>query len=144
MTRRAAVWALAGLSVAAASGACAEVKPASSTHYKPAALSSVTGQPGVKQVTLTEEAARRIGLTTVAVRADQGVLVVPSEAVIYDAQGRSLVYTATGPLTFVRADAVVTTSRAKESWLSSGPAVGTPVVTTGASEVYGAEFEVGH
>lgn len=144
MTRRAAVWALTGLCAASALGACAEVKQASSTHYKPAALSSVTSKPGVKQVTLTEEAARRIGLTTVAVRADQGVLVVPSEAVIYDAQGRSLVYTAIAPLTFVRADAVVTTSKAKDSWLSSGPPVGTLVVTTGASEVYGAEFEVGH
>lgn len=144
MNRRASGLALAALCIALAVSACAEVKATSSSHYKPAALSSVAGSQDVKQVTFTEEAAGRVGLRTALVRPDAGMLVVPSEAIIYNPNGQALVYTATSPLTFVRAPVTVTRSDARDTWVSSGPPAGTAVVTTGASEVYGAEFEVGH
>lgn len=144
MIRRAPLVALTGLTTALVVGGCSEVNAASTTHYIPAALSTVAGSDGVKQVTFTREAAGRIRLRTAPVRADRGMLVLPSEAVIYDPTGRSWVYTAASPLTFVRAQLSIATGNARDTWVTSGPPVGTEVVTTGAAEVYGAEFEVGH
>jgi hypothetical protein len=144
MTGKPAVTALIGLCCTLAVGGCAKVSAPTSTHYKPAALATATTEAGARQVTLTEEAARRIGLQTEAIRAEGKLLVLPSAAVIYDPKGGALVYTATSALTFLRVPVQIVKADAQHVWASSGPKVGTQVVTTGASQVYGAEFEVGH
>jgi hypothetical protein len=124
--------------------ACSEVEEKSSTSYEPSSLSPIKGSDDVQQVTLTAESAARVGLRTAAIRADGRVTVVPSDAVVYDAEGHSYVYTAPKPLSYVRAEVHVTGGDDRTTRLSDGPPAGTQVVTRGAAEVYGTEFEVGH
>jgi hypothetical protein len=124
--------------------ACAQAAATSSNPYKPSSLSAVTGDSDRHLVTLTAVAAQRIGLQTAAVGQDGTSKTVPSAATLFGASGRSFVYTATSPLTFLRVEIEVLADDGKVTRFSGGPAPGTPVVTTGVTEVYGAEFEVGH
>jgi hypothetical protein len=71
-------------------------------------------------------------------------MVVPSKAVIYDADGKAYAYTAPEPLTFVRKEIVIDHVAGDSVVLSDGPPTGTEIVTVGAAQVYGTEFEVAH
>jgi hypothetical protein len=113
----------------------------------PAMVQPVPGSDQAR-VILTEEAARRLGIETAPVREAEGpvggeVLVVPYAAVLYDPQGEAWSYTSLQPLVFVRHAIQVTDIRGTDAYLSSGPPAGTPVVTVGASELLGIEYEVG-
>ena len=66
--------------------------------------------------------------------------VVPYSAVYYDAKGAPWVYVNTKPLTYERQRITVERVVGKLAVLSDGPASGTPVVTTGAALLYGAEI----
>jgi hypothetical protein len=70
--------------------------------------------------------------------------VVPYAAVLYDSNGDAWVYTNPEPLVFVRHRIKIEYIAGDRAVLSEGPAVGTAVVTLGAAELFGAEFEVGH
>jgi hypothetical protein len=116
------------------------------SESEPATLEPVEGTSLVR-VTLTSRAAERVGVQTVRVRdarggADQKV--VPYGAVIYDAEGKTWVYTSPEPLVFVRAPIEVDRVEGRKVFLSDGPATGTEVVSVGTAELFGAEFEVGH
>ncbi len=65
--------------------------------------------------------------------------VVPYSALYYDGQGVSWVYTISGPLTFERKRIVVERIDGDSVILKDGPSVGTPVVTVGAPQLFGAE-----
>ena len=65
--------------------------------------------------------------------------VVPHGAVLYDAQGKTWVYTNPEPLVFVRHPISVDYFDGDRVVLSDGPAPGTMVVTVGAAELFGAE-----
>jgi hypothetical protein len=115
---------------------------------EPARLEPVEGTSLVR-VTLTSQAAERVDVKTVPVRgarAGNGTeqKVVPYGAVIYDAEGKTWVYTSPERLVFVRAPIEVERVDGRNVLLSSGPAVGTEVVSVGTAELFGAEFEVGH
>jgi protein-disulfide isomerase len=98
---------------------------------------------GQKKLTLSENAARRLGVAMAAVE-DQGAQkVIPYGAVIYDSQGATWAYAAIEGLTFQRAPIVVDTIDGEAAFLSDGPASGTQVVIVGAAELYGAETGVG-
>jgi len=71
-------------------------------------------------------------------------IVVPYSAILYDAHGDTWVYTSPSPLVFVRHRVKVDHIEGDRAVLSEGPAVGTTVVTVGAAELLGTEFEVGH
>jgi hypothetical protein len=120
---------------------CSEVTPTTSEGYVPAQLHEVEGSQLV-QVTLTAEGAERTGLRTAPVQRSGDHRVVPYAALIYDDQGRTFVYTAPKPLSFVRAAVVVDRIEGDRVLLSDGPAAGSRVVTTGAAEVYGSELEI--
>ncbi|MDQ3881145.1 MAG: hypothetical protein M3295_08745 [Chloroflexota bacterium] len=97
------------------------------------------------RVTLTADAARRLDIQTEPVReSDDGALVVPYSAVIYDASGDTWVYTNPEPLVFTRDAISVESIDGDDVLLSSGPEVGTLVVTVGAAELYGTEGDIGH
>lgn len=128
---------LTGLALAG----CSEVEEASSGGYEPSQLKEVNGSD-VQQVTFTKEGAERTGLRTAAVQRDGGRRVVPYESLIYDAAGRSWVYTIPQPLTFLRAEVQVHRVEGENVLLEDGPPVGTGVVTVGVTEVYGAELEI--
>ena len=69
--------------------------------------------------------------------------VIPYSAVLYDARGRSWVYTNPEPLVFVRHPIRIDTIEGDNVLLTEGPAAGTAVVTVGGAELFGTEFGVG-
>lgn len=118
-------------------------------HVAPAHVEHVEGEE-VSRITLTPKAAERIDVKLDAVRdeliASAGGVrtVVPYGAVLYDPSGRTWVYTSPESLVFVRHEIMVDYIAGDLAVLSDGPAVGTRVVTVGATELHGAEFEIGH
>jgi hypothetical protein len=122
----------------------------------PARVEAIPGKD-VKKVTLTEQAAQRIGIATVAIGAGPASAapggqpstpetVVAYSAVLYDPKGATWVYTIPQPLTYVRERVVVQRvagTNGTEAVLSEGPPAGTMVVSTGVVELYGAELGVG-
>lgn len=99
----------------------------------------------VARVTLTEEAAERIDVQTRPVQAAGGhaELTIPYAAVLYDPAGDTWTYTSPDTLVFVRAPISVLRIDGDRALLTDGPAVGTEVVTVGAAELLGTEYEVG-
>ncbi len=65
--------------------------------------------------------------------------VVPYSALYYDDRGVSWVYANTKPLTFERKRVEVERIDGDDVILKAGPGVGTPVVTVGIAQLYGAE-----
>lgn len=116
-------------------------EPRLPSDTRPAQVAPIPGTD-LARVTLTKQAAQRLGITTVPVVAEPA-LVVPYAAVIYDTNGSTWVYTNPAPLAYVRHRISINRITGEQAVLSDGPAVGTPVVTTGAAELFGAERGVG-
>jgi hypothetical protein len=127
-------------------GAC-EPAAVKATETKPAQVEAIAGTE-LHKVTLSARAAARLDIKTDRVQemVVRGVKrkVVPYAAVLYDPQGRTWVYTSPEPLVFVRHRIQVEYISGDRAVLSEGPPAGTAVVTVGAAELFGAEFEIGH
>lgn len=132
--------------------ACAQVSEegADANKVEPANVEPIKGTD-LSEVTLTAQAASRLGIRSApvgrmllhgATGRDHMRKVIPYSAVLYDAEGQAFTYTSPRRLTFVRAPIEITDIRGGRALLSAGPAVGTPVVTIGAPELYGTEFGV--
>jgi hypothetical protein len=97
------------------------------------------------RVTLTEDAAQRLGIETAAVRdtviGGERLWVIPYAAVLYDTGGNTWTYTNPRPLLFDRYPIRVESIEGDEVVLSASPPSGTRVVKIGAEELYGAEIE---
>ncbi|MFC7848436.1 hypothetical protein ACFUTU_08185 [Arthrobacter sp. NPDC057388] len=118
---------------------CAAVKPAATATS--AAASMEKAGADLNKLTLTDKAVERLGVTTVKVAKGEGSpLQVPYGALVYDANGKTWVYTNPEPRTYIRAAVTVDKIADNKVQLRSGPAVGTEVVTIGAAELFGAEF----
>jgi hypothetical protein len=128
----------AGVSLSACSSDAETV-----SHYEPAKLEPIKGAD-VKRVTFSAEGAQRVGLQTAAIRGNGQGKNIPYAAVIYDPEGNTFTYTSPEPLTFVRQEIEIDRVDGDRVVLSDGPPAGTEVVTVGAAEVYGTEFEVAH
>jgi len=112
----------------------------------PSKLVEIEGSD-LTMIILTQKAIERIGLQTAMVTEMHHSpvrLIVPYSSILYDAQGQVWVYTSPKPFTFVRHKVEVDFIEGDFVYLLEGPPVGTKIVTVGATEVYGAEFEVGH
>jgi hypothetical protein len=115
----------------------------------PATVKAIAGSPAA-QVQLTEQAMRRLGITTSAIRAAKVSLagrtglheVIPYSAVVYDADGSTWAYVTTAVRTFVRQPITVGAIEGSDAILTAGPAVGSAVVTVGASELLGTEYNI--
>jgi hypothetical protein len=96
---------------------------------------------GIARIDFTGGArsAERLGIET----APAGQLTVPYAAVIYTAEGKTLVYSSPEPLVFVQYPITIERIDEDTAVLSAGPPAGTPVVTVGAAELAGIEFGVG-
>ena len=112
------------------------------SNYEPSSLEEVKGSE-LKRVTLTAEAARRTGIKIAEVKQAKEYSSVPYYAVIYDDHGDTFVYTVLEPFVYIREPIKIAAVENDRVLLLSGPELGTPVVTVGANEVYGAELEVG-
>jgi hypothetical protein len=126
--------------------ACGQTPSATATKIQPATIEKV-GETGLNRVVLTEKAAQRIAIQTAPVREQQvnGAQrkVIPYAAVIYGLKGETWMYTNPQPLTFVRQVITVDYIDGDDVILVDGPPAGTPVVTVGVPELYGADTGVG-
>jgi hypothetical protein len=118
----------------------------SETHDVPALVEEIQGT-GLRQVTLSERAAERLGIQTATVRRADGpgavIAAVPYSAVIYDPHGMAWVYIPTAPLTFVRHAVSIYSIEGDMAYLKVGPPEGTQVVSVGVAELFGTEQEIG-
>jgi len=134
-----------GLSFA---GCATPPAPTAAVGVEPVKLEAV-GDAGVKTLTLTDKAVERLGVTTVAVGANAGDptadgnrLVIPYSALLYLPDGTTIAYTNPEGHSYVRETVVVESIEGDLAVLTSGPKVGTAVVTTGGAELWGAEFGI--
>jgi hypothetical protein len=135
----AAVAVLAALSLSA----CKEAEEETAAGYEPSKLVSVKGKgEDGKQVVFTKEGATRTDVKTAKVQRSGPGTVVPYEALLYDSDAKPLVYTSKKPLTYEQVRVTVDRIEGQRVYLSKGPAVGTDVVTRGATEVYGTQLEI--
>ena len=111
--------------------------------YHPAKLEE-SGEKGIMRVILEPKAAERIGLQTAQIAEQNGRKIVPYGAIMYDTKGDTWTFTNPEPLVFVRHKVVVEHIEGDQVVLSDGPAVGTAIVTVGATELMGAEHKYGH
>ena len=109
-------------------------------EQKPVTLEPIAGTD-LNRITLTEKAAERLGLETAPVAAQEGQVVVPYAALLYDPSGQAWVYVTVGPLAYERQKVTVNTIDGDQVVLSQGPEAGAQVVTLGATELFGSESE---
>jgi hypothetical protein len=133
----------AGVSLSACGEASSGYDYETASHHEPAKLEPIKGTD-VHRVIFDAEAAERAGVQTAQILQNGQETVIPYDAVIYTSDGKSYTYTAPEPLTFVRQSISIDHVVGDSVMLSDGPPAGTKVVTVGATEVYGTEFEVAH
>jgi hypothetical protein len=136
---------VAGLVIGAAAilAGCATATPA---ETPPAVIKPVAGSQ-IPQLQLTERAVQRLGIVTQPVRptttaGQPGREVIPYSAVVYDTDGSTWTYVNTAARTYERKPITVTEIDRETALLSAGPAVGTAVVTVGAAELLGTEYDI--
>lgn len=117
------------------------------TATGPAIVERIAGSD-FSTITLTERAVQRLDIQLGDVSDAQfnGVAksVVPYGAIFYDSMGNGWVYTNPEGLSYVRAAVTIERIEGDIAILTSGPAIGTKVVSQGAALLYGTEFGVGH
>jgi hypothetical protein len=137
-------------SVAAAALFLAGCATASAGQEPPPAVVKPIPGSAVKQLQLTGQAIHRLGITTAAVRTGQATIdgqrgtrkLIPYSAVVYDNDGSTWAFVNTGPQTFVRQRITVAAIQGNTAVLAAGPAPGAAVVTVGAPELLGTEYEI--
>ena len=136
---------VAGLVIGAAAilAGCATEAPA---EAPPALIKPVAGSQ-IPQLQLTERAVQRLGIVTQPVRptttAGQAAReIIPYSAVVYDTDGSTWTYVNTAARTYERKPITVTEIDGDVAQLSAGPPAGTPVVTVGAAELLGTEYNI--
>jgi hypothetical protein len=125
---------------------CTQVSTDYEREHEPVEVEPIEGTD-LSRIVLEAEAAERLGIETVPVRAMEGSQtqqVIPYAAVHYDPQGETWAYTSPADLTYVKQSISVDYIEGGEAVLSDGPPSGTEVVTVGVSELYGAETGVGY
>jgi hypothetical protein len=137
---------VAGLVIGAAVilAGCGTAAPA---EAPPALVTHVPGSQ-VPRLQLTESAVQRLGVVTQPVRDKttaghrSGPEVIPYSAVVYDTDGSTWTYVNTAARTYQRRPVTITAINGDVAVLAAGPPVGTPVVTVGAAELLGTEYNI--
>ena len=112
-------------------------KESTTEKISPSQLEEIDGSE-LKRVILTEKAAERIGVETVASSGTE----VPYAAVIYDIEGNTWIYTNPEPLTFVRAPIEIDHIEGDTAILAESLPSELNVVTVGVAELWGTETGV--
>jgi hypothetical protein len=117
-------------------------------NVPPATVTQIAGSQ-VARLQLTGQAIQRLGIAVQPVRAapiatgQTGVReVIPYSAVVYDADGSTWTYANTAARTYVRKPITIAAIKGDVAVLSAGPPVGTAVVTVGAAELLGTEYDI--
>jgi hypothetical protein len=147
---------LVAVAVLAVSGCADAGSDEESTAPEPATVEPIEGGD-LNRITLTARAAERLGVETAVVQAEppNGLAPartsIPYAAVIYDPAGQTWTYISPEPNIFERQAITVEDIRGavddpaqQVAILALGPPAGTTVVTAGAAELFGTEYEVGH
>jgi len=137
---------VAGLVIGAAAilAGCATATP---EQQPPAKIVPVPGSP-VPKLQLTDRAIHRLGIVTQPVLDEStaghpaGPEVIPYSAVVYDTDGSTWTYVNTAAGTYERKPITVTDIDGQIAHLSAGPPAGTKVVTVGAAELLGTEYNI--
>jgi hypothetical protein len=136
---------VAGLVIGAAAilAGCATATPA---ETPPALIKPVAGSQ-IPQLQLTQRAVQRLGIVTPPVQpsataGQQAREVIPYSAVVYDHDGSTWTYVNTAADTYQRKPITVTGIDGAVALLSAGPPAGTQVVTVGAAELLGTEYNI--
>jgi hypothetical protein len=133
---------VAGLVIGAAAilAGCASAAPA---EAPPALIKPVAGSQ-IPQLQLTERAIQRLGIQTQPV--EQGATTaqedIPYSAVVYDTDGSTWTYVNIAARTYERKPVTVTGIDGEVAQLSAGPPAGVAVVTVGAAELLGTEYNI--
>ena len=98
---------------------------------------------GLSRLTLSAKAAERLGIATGTVSASGAGTAIPYAALVYDKAGKTWVYTNPEGRDYVRQAIEVQRIEGDLAFLSSGPPVGTAVVTVGTAELWGVDTGVG-
>lgn len=99
---------------------------------------------GIAKLTLTQRGIDRLELKTEPVTAGSGTEIkLPYGALMYDANGKTWVYTNPAPRVYERQELAVSRVEAGVVTATAGPPAGTQVVTVGAAELFGSEFNTG-
>jgi hypothetical protein len=119
---------------------CGPSSAAGGQESPPARIQRIGGN---QSVVLTPLGASRLGLRTAAATADGTQTIVPVQALLYEPDGQTAVYTKTGTLSFTIQFITVATINGNQVVVGQGLAPGTVVVTQGAEELLGVQNGVG-
>lgn len=128
---------------------CAAAPAASSTAVQPgseAATVERNASTGIAKITLTGRAVQRLELKTDQVKPGAAVaeVLLPYAALLYDASGKTWVYTNPEERVYQRQAVTVAKVEAGVVTATAGPPAGSAIVTVGAAELFGAEFDTAH
>jgi hypothetical protein len=114
----------------------------------PARIIPVAGSQ-IPRLQLTSGAIQRLGIATQPVRTapaaaagDGAREVIPYAAVVYDTDGSTWTFVNTSAGTYRREPITVNAVSGEVALLSAGPPVGARVVTVGAAELLGTEYNI--
>src|SRR5207248_11737446 len=112
----------------------------------PARIKPVAGSQ-IPQLQLTQRAVQRLGIVTQPVQPSAAAgrparEAIPYSAVVYDHDGSTWTYVNTAADTYQRKPVTVTEIDGAAALLSAGPPTGTQVVTVGAAELLGTEYNI--
>ena len=134
---------LAGLVLAGLGAAGCSQAPSGAAAAEEAVHVEKNEATGLSTLTLSAKAGERLGIATAAVSASGSGTAIPYAALVYDKTGKTWVYTNPQGRDFVRHEIAVERIEGDLAILSSGPPVGTAVVTVGTAELWGVDTGVG-
>lgn len=140
----AAVAALVLLAVSVWAASAGQGTAVEQAHPSPATVEHIGH--GLSWVTLTPDAARKVGLEVVEVPRGARAVTVPYASIVHAADGSTWVYATNDAdsLRFRRYEVEVRTVNGDRASLTQAPPPGTFVAGHGSALLYGSEFEVGH
>ena len=129
--------------------ACAATPAASTSSVQLAndpAKVEKNASTGIAKITLNARALQRLELKTDTVKpgASGTEVLLPYAALLYDASGKTWVYTNPEERVYQRQAVTVGKVDAGVVTATAGPPAGTTIGTVGAAELFGAEFDTAH
>jgi hypothetical protein len=131
---------LALVACALAVGACDEV-PSNLRESQPYKVEGPE-DAAIKTVKMDDATAALLPVRVAEVGTQGDRKVVPHNAVIYNPDGGSFVYTKPAAETYIREPIDIVRVKGDDATLSKGPSAGTKIVTTGSAELLATEYEI--